>query len=151
MPDQNRIIELRDRIGPHSSGLIGPILVRNADVAARSVPHPAVKRALDAFLDSAATMRQARAKMLAVRVQHLHHAVQLPEGDKIPAEVVHRDHLGDGDVGAPRDLKPPGGQHARQGLHRNVLSTYETKQQQYFEATLFLTLLSKKWLLDRWH
>src|SRR6202012_3465443 len=117
MPDQDGVVELCDRIGPYSSGLIGPILVRNADVAASSVPHPAVKWTLDTILDYAATMGQARAKMLAVRVQHLHHPVQLPEGDQIPAKVVHRDHVGNGEVGAPGDLKPPGGQHARQGLH----------------------------------
>ena len=138
MPDQDRVVELCDRVRTYSPALVGPILIGNTHVASSTVPHPAVKRTLDAFLDYAATMGQARAKMLAVRVQHLRHAVELPECDQIPAEVVHRDHVGDGEVGTPGDLEPSGGQHARQGLHdRNVPSTYDTWQRQYLEATHF--------------
>src|SRR6202011_6233709 len=110
--------EVRPRVGPHPAPFVGPVLVRDADVAALAVPHPAVKRALDPVCDDTAAVREAGAEMLTVRIEHLDVTAELSEGDEIPPEVVQGQHVGDGDVGAPGDLKPSGWGHARQGLDR---------------------------------
>src|SRR5208283_5286394 len=79
MPDINRIIDFGNRIRADPAAFVGPLLIRNVDVAAVGVPHPAMERALDSILDDAASVRQVRTEMLAVGVKDTDLAVQLPE------------------------------------------------------------------------
>jgi hypothetical protein len=83
-----------------------------------------VKWALDPVCDDTAAVRKAGTEMLTMRIEHLDVTAELSKDDEIPPEVVHGLHVGNCDVGAPRDLKPSGWSHARQCRrpHAHVLS-----------------------------
>ncbi|BBX17126.1 hypothetical protein MDUV_19860 [Mycolicibacterium duvalii] len=60
--------------------------------------------------------------MLAVRIEHVHRTLQVPEGDEVDPEIVQADHIALGDISAPADLKPTGRLHAGQAFHVHVHS-----------------------------
>ncbi len=114
MPDGHRFVAFGNRIRPDPPSLVGALLIRDPDVAAIAVPHPAVKRALNPLVDDATTKSQVRPKVLAMGVQHAETSVEASEGDQITTEVVQRHDVTDGQISAPRDLSASiAGSHPR--------------------------------------
>jgi hypothetical protein len=67
-----------------------------------------VERALDAVVDDAPAVRQARAEVPAMPVVHPDNAVPAPVSDQVTAEIAQRDDLFRADVPRPRHLEPSG-------------------------------------------
>lgn len=74
VPDPDRVVAFHHRIGRHPPAAVGPLLVRDAHVAAFGVPLPTVEGALDDLVDDVAAVAEMGAEVFAVRLHDGHPA-----------------------------------------------------------------------------
>src|SRR5580704_3353293 len=97
-PYVDRLVALDHRPGAEPAGPVRAVLIGDGHVVPVRGPDPPVERALDAVVDDASAVRQARAEVPAVPVVHPDEAVLAAVGDQIPSEVAQRDDLSRPDI-----------------------------------------------------